>query len=79
MRIVQLDLCFFVWAYNNIRTRFTELSRVSSGVGANFLTVYVGRHNRLIFARTIKTLKPEKAQKVWAFRIEKVPTNCIIS
>ncbi|MPM00745.1 hypothetical protein SDC9_46975 [bioreactor metagenome] len=55
------------------------LLRVSSGVGANLPAVYVESHDYPIPQRPIKTPNAEKAQKVWAFRIEKVPTNCIIS
>jgi hypothetical protein len=31
------------------------------------------------FSRTIKTTKPEKARKFWAFRAKKVPTKRFIS
>lgn len=48
-------------------------------VGANFLAVYDERHNQLVFARTTKSENAKKAQKVWALRIKKVLTNCIIS
>ena len=55
------------------------LSRVSLRVGANFLDVYIGRYHRSTFIQTIKTPNAKKAQKVWAFCIEKVPTKRIIS
>lgn len=64
----------------NVLSRVSSiLSRVSTGVGANFLVFYDEKYHRPIFARATKTPKREKARKVWAFCIEKVPTNCIIS
>ncbi len=59
--------------------RFLNTLARNPEVGANSLSVYDERYLRLILASTIKLSKNEKAQKVWAFCIEKVPTNCIIS
>lgn len=49
---------------SSILSRVTPiLPRVSLGVGANSLAFYDGRHYRPIFARAIKTPKPEKPRK----------------
>ena len=49
------------------------LLRVSSGVGANNLVVYVARRNRPIFTRTIKTPKAKKPRKSGLFAYKKYP------
>ena len=65
--------------FNQTPARFLDTPARFSGVGANFLTLYNEKYNRPIFVRPVKTLKPEKVQKLWAFCIEKVPTNRFIS
>ena len=59
--------------------RFFDTLARNPEVGANSLSFYDERYYRPIYARTIAATKFEKAQNIWAFYIEKVPTNCIIS
>ena len=73
----ELKCCRTIGSRTPARSPYTPARFL--GVGANSRAIYVERQDQPLFTRTNILREPKKAQKVWVFRIEKVPTNGIIS